>query len=246
MPWAERSMANFLDDDIRRVVREVLENAQTTGALIERNRLFSNLLSSQPMAFNLFAHLQLDHTLATRVFRRMCPGRIDSVSAVEFEYSPGRSSDRYTGDRSAFDVYVRYRTPSGGRGFVGIEVKYHENLAGKTARHRARYEEVAEMMECFQQDALTQLRKQPLQQIWRDHLLAGAHRIVDEFDDGFFAFLYPEGNDACQRGVLSYSRCLSDEATFTAWTLEQVVAAIRAEGEYAWVDRFTERYLPCQ
>lgn len=241
MPWAEQTMANFLDDEIREVVRKALEAEYGEGnqPLIESTRMYSNLLSSQPLAFNLFARLHLDLDLASEVMHLLSAGRMARVTAVDFEYSPGRGDEHYTGDRSAFDVYVCYLTPEGRPGFVGIEVKYHENLANKASQHRPRYDEVAEMMGCFLPAACEQLRQKPLQQIWRDHLLAGIHRIVDRFADGFFVFLSPAGNDA----VADYRQCLTNEDTFTHWTLEAVVAAIGRCCNQPWVVGFTNRYL---
>ena len=39
------------------------------------------------------------------------------VPAIDFEWSPGRGNERYTGDRSAFDAYVQFRNDEGGPGF---------------------------------------------------------------------------------------------------------------------------------
>jgi len=245
MPWAEQTMANFLDEDIRRVVREVLAVAHPHDdrPLIERTRLFSNLLSSQPLAFNLFAHLRLDLDLASAVMRSISQGRIAQVSAIDFEYSPGRGDRRYSGDRSAFDVYVRFATDLGDAGFAGIEVKYHENLANKPSRHHARYDEIADQMGCFDLASRARLRAQPLQQIWRDHLLAGIHRRVDDFGDGFFVFLSPRENEACHRAVTAYRQYLTCEASFIHWTLESMVEAIRQHCDEPWIAAFAHRYL---
>lgn len=103
-----------------------------------------DLLSSQSLCFNLFAELQQDQELATAVLQMITEGRLARVTAIEFEYSPGRGNPAYLGDRSAFDGCVLGRTPDGGKAFIGIEVKYHENLQGKTSEHRPRYVEIAE------------------------------------------------------------------------------------------------------
>jgi len=243
MPWAEETLANFLDDDIRDVVTEVLHHhSGPDRRVIERRRLFSNLLSSQPLAFNLFAHLKLDTALATRAFSALTEGRIANVTAVEFEFSPGRGDDRYTGDNSAFDVYIKFDTPAGLPGFAGVEVKYHENLEDKPARHRARYDEVARQMGIFTRESYPSLRLAPLQQIWRDHLLCGAHRTADAFSDGLFIFLNPQGNDACNRAVSAYSRGLTAVDTFVHLTLEDLVSTLHTFTKSAWLDRFADRY----
>ena len=244
MPLAQETLAGYLTPTIREVVRrEVLSSGRDRGKLFGQPRIFNNLLSSQPLCFNLFGELAEDTGLASAVFADLTEGRIEAVTAVEFEHSPGRGDTRYTRDRSAFDVFVRFNPPGGGRGFIGIEVKYHEGLGDPEAEHRPRYDEVAAQMGCFLPEKQDAVRRRPLEQIWRDHLLAGALRLVDEYDDGFFVFLHPEGNLACAEAVASYQGCLADTNTFAAWTLEQVVAALQRHTDAPWVEALYDRYL---
>ena len=63
---------------------------------------------------------------------------------------------------SAFDVYLSFITTRGAKGFIGIEVKYHENLIGAAASRRERYDQ----MGCFEESGLDALKMQPLQQIY--------------------------------------------------------------------------------
>ena len=244
MPLAEETLANYLDDTIRAVVRrEVLDPSKAKGKLFGRPRIFNNLLSSQPLCFNLFGHLAEDLALASAVLAEMTRGRVGSVTALEFEVSPGRGDPAYTGDKSAFDVFVEHTTPEGGRGFLGIEVKYHEGLGDKAAGHRARYDELADAMGCFEPGRRQDLQRKPLQQIWRDHLLAGAVRLVDGYDDGQFVFLSPAGNPRCASAVADYAACLTRQDSFDAWTLERLVAVIGRHSDAAWVDAVHRRYL---
>ncbi len=244
MPWSQETQVNFLDDTIRQVVREeVLDPERAKGKLCETERLFGNLLSSQPLAFNLFAHLGRDLSLATQVLRAMTNGRCQEATGIEFEYSPGRGDIRYTGGRSAFDVYFTFTTPEGQPGFVGIEVKYHEDLSDRPSKHRPRYDEVAQAMGCFRSDSLPRLRKKPIQQMWCDHLLAGSMQLADGFDDGIFAFLSPQGNEACNKAVDAYRECLTNDSSFQHWTLEHVVEVVGQFTDAPWVDALYSRYL---
>jgi hypothetical protein len=244
MPWAKETLANYLTETIRHVFRaEVLHNPDSTQQVFQKPRIFRNLLSSQPLCFNLFGELQQNLELATRVMEDLAPARIAQVTDLRFEYSPGRGDPRYTDDHSAFDVYLEFRTPRRGIGFVGIEMKYSEKLGGRTARHRARYDEVAAQMGCFKSRKLADLKARPLEQIWRDHLLAGAMRIRDEFDDGFFAFIYPKDNRPCASAVNRYRDCLRDSDTFVVWHLEDIIASIQAHTDEAWIRELFDRYL---
>lgn len=244
MPEARDSLANYLTPTIREVVRrEVDDPERARGKVYGRPRIYDNLLSSQPLCFNLFGELTCDLELATRALRDMSEGRIARVSAIEFEWSPGRGDLRYTGDRSAYDVYIRYETPTGRAGFAGIEVKYHERLADREAKHRPRYDEVAAAMGCFHEEQLPKLRTRPLQQVWRDHLLVGAHQLVDGFEDALFVFLHPEGNTACSAVVQDYSQCLRDSRSFEGWTLERLVGHLMDHSDAEWVRAVHHRYL---
>ena len=225
---------------------EVLFSVDIEGKLIEQKRLLRNLLSSQPLCFNLFGELKLNLPLASAAFRQVTNGRLDSVTTIEFEWSPGRQNPKYTNDGSAFDVYIKGKTATEGNAFIGIEVKYHENLRNKVDVKQEkldRYFEIADKMDCFRMGCCSQYTKAPVHQIWRDHLLAGIHRIVDSFDDGFFVFLYPKDNNYCSRAAASYGQCLTSDDTFSAWTLEDVVSAIRDHSSDPWIDQFYDRYL---
>lgn len=242
--FAHNTLANFLTDGIRDVVRHAVPGAgRTSDQLIDEDRLFSNLLSSQPLCFNLFGEAALDLDLATTMFRHLAPERVGRVTAIRFEHSPGRGDLRFTGDRSAFDVFVEYVSPSGRHGFLGIEVKYHEALGDPAAEHRPRYDELAEAMGCFAADRAA-LRSPPLQQIWRDHLLAGALAAAGVgYDEGAFVFLAPEANVACRRAVEKYRRLLTNDSTFACWTLEDVVRPFSHDRSATWCAELVDRYL---
>ena len=246
------SLPNYLTENICTVVRrEVEDQNRSKGKLYQKPEIYIHLLASQPLCFNLFGELARDHDdlgLASRVLSDMSGGRVGQVTAIEFEWSPGREDIRYTGDKSAFDIYVKYKGAKGRRGFLGIEVKYHENLTEDTKnsypKHSDRYDKIAKEMDCFHKKGLQELRQAGrLQQMWRDHLLVGAHRKEDKFDEACFVFLYPEVNTACSSAVEEYGKCLSDIDTFDAWTLDDFVACLKRHTDAEWVRLFHDRYL---
>ncbi len=243
MPWAQETLANFMTERTRAVVRqEVCDPLRSAGKLYGKPRIFNDLLSSQPLCFNLFAELRFDLRLASAVIADLTGGRFTKVRTIQFEHSPGRGDPRYTGDRSAFDVFLECRTPSGGPGFIGVEVKYHEDLRGGAGEHHARYDEIAARMACFAPQASAALRSAPLQQIWRDHLLAGVTRYVDSYADALFVLLYPHDNGRVRDAVRAYEACLSDATSFAAWTLEDFLRCLRTSSGADWISRFQDRY----
>lgn len=253
-PAAKKTLNNYLTLTIRAVVREEVEGPKRHGKGYTSPRIYDNLLSSQPLCFNLFGELTEDLDLASQVLSDMSTGRVARVTAIEFEWSPGRGDPCYTGDKTAFDVYVTYQNARGQRGFLGIEVKYHENLEEKKESnyylaHRTRYDKIAAEMGCFHEEHLDTLRQASrrradgLQQLWRDHLLMGAHCKADGFDDACFVLLYPAVNTTCEQAATAYRHCLGDACTFEAWTLETFVSSLRKYTDAAWVQWFDDRYL---
>jgi hypothetical protein len=93
------------------------------------------------------------------------------------------------------------------------------------------------------------LYKVPLEQMLRDHLLAGSMLVKHapdggRYDEGVFVFFYPEGNICCSKAVANYQRYIQCGDTFAAWKLEEVVAALEAAGPgEEWIELFRERYL---
>lgn len=244
--FAKESFANFLTDAAKNAARAELATAgDGAGKLIAEDRLLANLLSSQPLCFNLFGELQADRGLATRVFRELYPDRIGEVTAVRFEHSPGRGDPHYTGDRSAFGVFVEHSTPAGARGFIGIEVKYHEGLNDAASSHKVRYDALADTMGCFVAEERAALRDKPLQQIWRDHLLAGAMlgNADDRWASGLYVFLHAESNTRCVQAAARYGACLTDARTFSPLTLERLIAALHKHATGTWVSELEDRYL---
>jgi hypothetical protein len=76
MPDAEEHLWNYLTDGIRGTLRDALSDPEK---VIVKPRIHDDLLSSQPLCFNLFGELKQDLSLASSVLRRMMPGVIDSA-----------------------------------------------------------------------------------------------------------------------------------------------------------------------
>ena len=239
---------NFLTETIwRRVQAELDTNAQASGAerrVLQVDRLKANLLSSQPLCFNLFAELDEDRRLATRAFRLLWPTRVRDVQHVEFEWSPGRGDDEFLGNRSAFDVAVFHTKPDGGQGVLGIEVKYHENLKAEASEIRDVARAVAEKAGLSVELADPEWERAPLNQFLLDHLLAlSINKHPDQpYGDAEFCLIHPAGNLACANALATYRSRLGASA-FESRSLEQVVGALRMCTDAPWVGDLADRYL---
>jgi len=246
---------NFLTKNIREVVAETLKNKEK-GAKISKTRLYTNLLSSQPLAFNLFAELSLDLHLATKFLNRQFGKRIKEVTSIIFEHSDGRGDSEYSFDHSAFDVFIEYNSELGQKGFIGIEVKYSESLKDEPAKYKDRYSELTTDSGMFKSDSIEILKKKPIEQIWRDHLLSISHlnHKGKKYDDGFFVYLFPKKNRECQNGVDKYVKQFVsfDEHTnqynemktgFYIRHMKEFVLDLKELCKDEWVDKFIERYF---
>jgi len=249
MPDAEEKLWNFLTPAIGELVRrEYLANGVASREhrkLYGHPRLFADLLSSQPLAFNLFGELALDLSHASAAARRLWPDRVDRVTRIEFEWSPGRWNPRYLDNGSAADIAIFHTTPVGGTGVIFIETKYHEDLGGKDHAIKPRYLEVVLSSGAFLNHAIGALQSGRLQQLWLDHLLVLAMRAVDNLDSALFVLAYPEINERCRQAVPAYRATLdaTRPATFEARTLEEVVSVLEEDADIGWARAFRERYL---
>ena len=252
----------IIDQAKRALEADVCGGVPQDGAVIVQRRLWTDLLSSQPMAVNLFGELAADLDLAGVVARAVWGPQIERVTSLCFEWSPGRGDPTYLGNGSAFDVFLAYETPAGGRGFIGVEVKYHENMRARAAKgadwydHNPRYAEVARRAGAFPPEALTlvanpesrlskdSLGGTPMQQIWFDHLLAlSMLQSSDGWDEGRFVVLAPEANPKPADAADRYRQELVDESTFGSVTLEEFVAAAKSVSDTVWLTNFEQRYL---
>ena len=142
-------------------------------------------------------------------------------------------------------VYVEFLNSDKEKGFIGFEVKYHENLQFAPAEIKDRYLEITSEMGCFKKDSIDILKQPPLEQIWRGHLLAGSllNSPKDDFKDAFYVVLYPKENIHCKEAVKQYKRCLTNNISFQSWTLEYVTKTIKHNTDKKWIDDVIDRYL---
>jgi hypothetical protein len=121
----ETSQKNFLSPRIIEAVLQTIEERRfTSSGLVEEDRLFNNLLSSQPLCFNFFGELKIDTDFALRVLKQFWP-ELTQVKRVIFEFAPAKN---YTSDNSAFDVAFEVMSDNQ-NGMVGLECKYTDKFS---------------------------------------------------------------------------------------------------------------------
>ena len=129
------SRKNFLSQDIANAVRESLHEQHETGkGIMGMDRLYNNLLSSQPLAFNFFGYFKYHKDIALE-FLKSYDSSLTSVEEVVFEYAPSSSKDN-----SAFDFGFIVKAGDM-KGFIGFECKYTDTFSYKRSGSDAYYGE---------------------------------------------------------------------------------------------------------
>jgi hypothetical protein len=235
--------ANFLAPEVRNLARRELAYREP-GAIIDEARVWGNLLSSMPLAFNLFGPLKLNRKLAERFVAALFPDIAGRITHILFEHSPARGDMAFTGDGTAFDVFIGLHRSDGTRAFLGIEVKYAEGMTEPEPRHRPRWDDLSQESGLFVDADAPELRRNPLQQLWREHMLAYALVANGLYDDGRFVLLAPRLNNDVQRAALGYRKQLTGRGVaFVNLTLEEAADAVGAAGARPYAHAFRERYL---
>lgn len=239
------SGANFLDLDIHRLARRELAYREP-GSMWEEKRLYENLLSSTPLALNLIGPLKLNRDLAEAFVREIAPDLAGRVCSVSFEHSPGRGDPTFTEDGTAFDAFIIIRQEDGRKVFLGIEMKYSEACTEPEPRLRPRYDDLSNASEIFVDPEEPDLRRNPIQQCWRLHMLGQSMIDAGLYDGGRVIVIAPRLNDQVQRATARYQMQLAppraDKAGFMNLPFEDAIGALALAGAPDHARRLMTRY----
>lgn len=248
----EVSGANFLEEYIFEYAKERAEHPKKYET-IQKDRLYNNLLSSQPMAFNLFCPLRRMLSempeCATKAISAALPlYPIARVTEVELEFIPDNHIE-LTGDRSAMDAIIRFEDYGGRCSFIAIETKYSENLGTNVARDNKRAISAIKELGCFKPDIEDKIERNKvrLTQIYRNFLLSETYgRYIDA--ESHSLILSPKRHPSTKREWLSLRNELAEEYQnkIRTLSLEEFVDALIANSSNEYrttLERFKDRYL---
>jgi hypothetical protein len=242
---------NFLSAGIHRCAEQRVSQAR---GMVEPNRLRNNLLSSQPMCFNLFAPLAQDPSLASRLAAALLqlPEPLQ-VTEVRIEYAPAK--EQHLNDNTAFDAWIAYERGPDIRGFVGIETKLTEPFSqahfGFENRYRRWRDQAGWWWRPGSEEEFSDKR---FNQLWRNHLLAfsALHQPEPTYQEGFCAIIYHDGDTACTQAIDAYRAHLEPlgQTTLQTWCLSEVVGCwaglVQRRARREWLNAFRLRYLGLQ
>ena len=188
--------ANFISPIAFAYAKErIADKRHNPDLTIDEHRLFNNMLSSQPMCFNLFADLraglQAGWPNATDVLAAMfAESGIDTVASVEVEMIPHPTSD-YIDDKTAFDALVLFTGRDGRNGIAAIETKYTDKLGGNVASRQDRKFALVDELDLFTAEGRAWYAERGFDQITRNLLLTLAFARRHTIDNAINFVLGP-------------------------------------------------------
>ena len=247
----EKTGKNFVNEFTFNYAKHRVENIQPNET-IDEYRLFNNMLSSQPMAFNLFCpFIQMLEEgkveTVTSIFKSIFPDKcIGEVTEVGLEFLH-TDIGNYLNDCTAMDAIVRYKDTDGKPAFIAIETKYTDVLGENTSgRKDAKYDYWIEKIGMFKPDTeaelirsakvaktakdskdLKQLLKgmKVVTQIYRNFLLTECYGIREGANRCYSVVLAPAQHPTTEKEVASLRDELKPEYQYkiSAVSLEDFV-----------------------
>jgi hypothetical protein len=248
---AENAHMNFLSDG----ARQAFESWATDGAgLVGDDRARRNLMSSQPLAFNLFGPFVTDGSPLLSWIRTIDTDATDVVE-VRLEWAPPRNTT--FGGGSAFDVFISYSAETAQR-FLGIECKYAENLAsssiksivkhqytngprkGQRPESYVNYEDYTQTSGHWKPGASDHLDTARLRQIWLNVMLAQRVSETREYDGGTSVMLTCQDDHGAWAATREVRRHLTQPAQLRWTSYEALLGTLHG---VEWAPQFVNRYL---
>lgn len=219
---------------------------------IDEYRLFNNLMSSMPMAFNLFHPLMMLHVQNPAVVDSMMQKAfpdlpIYKVKEIGLEFIP-TPIERYTNDKSAMDAFIRFYDKAGGEYIIAIETKYTDSLGTNIARDNTLKIQFAVESGLFTEEGITQI-KTNCTQISRNFLLTEKFREVNGLRDSYSIILAPKDHPTTDKEVDSLKQYLKPEYKDLKLRKVSLESFIEVLIEYCpvekmdWLNWFDDRYL---
>lgn len=248
----ELSGKNFYYSETFAYAKWRVEN-RIKGETIDSFRLFNNLMSSMPMAFNLFHPLMMIRAVNPEAVDRMIRAAFPMlkimyrVTAIGLEFIP-TPVENYTHDHSAMDAYIGFQDKQGNNYLIAIETKYTDSLGSNTASNQLSQINLFRELEVFTDEAVSELEagKIPVTQVYRNFLLTEKYRQVHRLNGSWSVIIAPKEHPTTDKEIASLQDQLRDRTKLFKLSLEDFVACIKAHcpAEFQpWLEWFEERYL---
>ena len=248
---------NRLTESAGRVLLNYYDGLGVRDALRRRYPTYSrsrdaDMLRSEHIPFNLFAPLIDRPDLANSLLYRILGVELSPPYQIELEWAP-KPAEKYLGDRTSFDTYIKGADDQGRVVGVGIEVKYTEqgyrlgpSEALRIENPESTYWTTTRESGIFTDTGCKLLATDDLRQIWRNHLLGLKMRAVGDLDRFISVTIFPSGNGHMSHSLSRYQDLLTDEgkSDLQGCTLERYIDLLGGGTEIEeWKAFLQDRYL---
>ena len=224
---------------------------KNSSETIGEYRLFNNLLSSMPMAFNLFHPLIMmkeeNPNALNNIIKALFPKLpIHNVDSILIEFVPIPIS-KYTNDKSAMDVAILFSDDKNNKYIIAIETKYTDSLGkNKASDNKLKYD-TAKDSELFTDEGLCHI-SEGCTQIYRNFLLTEKYRMVKNLKDSFSIILAPEQHPSTKNEIESLLKYIKPEYHYKLekYSLEDFIKTLKSkcpDSNSKWIQWFDDRYL---
>ena len=214
--------------------KKELEQIKQRDRLTDEKRLLENLLSSQPMAFNIFLPLKWNNfELGNIVFKELFPFlNIKQLIDIKMEFVPGdgkgKNDRKITIDNSCFDVYVEYENTNNEQAGIGIEAKYTESFSNsdywkQTGYNKDRYiDAIKKYSSQFSIEYAKDYLQSTYNQLFRNQLLT--EEVKDKFMmNCILAVVFSEEDSKCINTVNNFRELIQIENSCIPISISQIV-----------------------
>ena len=221
--------------------------------------LFSNMLRSEHIPYNIFTPMEDDLDAAALLFSEVIGERIAKIVAIRIEYAGCADRSEYLNDGTSFDTFIEYLSHDGHIGGIGIEVKYTERgypiglKEQKDIENRGGlYAEMTQRSQWFVPtlDISSFVAGDHLRQIWRNHILGYSMLSRGDIRHFHHVHLYPQGNKHfAELALPEYKSLLTEcgQASFIDLTYESLFELIArhftSPKHCDWLQYLRNRYL---
>ncbi len=257
---------NLLSPEAARYARERVGVVGREGGRLDPSRLFTDMLSSMPLAFSVFGHLRAHRVAAAAVLSRLLGmsvtglARVDVggrvVDGIECEWAP--HPHRHLQDGSAFDAVVVARVADGTSLLLAVEMKYVDSFSRdpgpeKDRRRPEKDDRYRRACESFGMaaGAFDRLGEYPTRQLLRNTLLTESVRRGGSdggptFHRAATLVLARDADDGARDAV---QRLTADRGAMPTRVLfrghgDLADAAAAVPDTREWAASFRRRYLP--
>jgi hypothetical protein len=225
---------NFLSDEAATAAEARLAE-RGSGGLVNPDRLRRNLLSSQPLCFNLFGHVASQPSTLVPWLRSLGLDAAE-VTAVRLEWAPPR--EQHFDGGSAFDAFVEYRRPDDALGFVGVECKYAEDLRKTDVKQvRDEYRTFTAQSGHWRDGAAERLDSSGTRQLWLNTLLAQSLAATPRYAEGTCVVVACRADEAAYIFVNQVRGQLVDES-WLRWSPYEVLLETLGPAMAEWKECF--------